>query len=472
VEGYLGGTWWIRVLLQRGIAAVYLSAFLCALNQFRPLLGEHGLLPVPQYLRRVPFRHSPSVFYLHYSDRAFARLVWLCVILSAALLVGAFDYAPVWLSGSVWIVLWLVYLSIVNVGQVFYGFGWETMLLEAGFFTAFLGPRAVEPSVIPILTLRWMLFRTEFGAGLIKLRHDACWRKLTCLYFHYETQPLPNPLSWYFHRLPRQMHRLSVLFSHFVQLVVPFGLFFPQPIAAVAGGLLILHQGLLIVSGNYSWLNWLTIVLGFSALGDSTLSALFGLNVPVSGAIASRSGLYDCFLYGLGAVTVGLSVQPTLNLLDKQQRMNCSYNPLHLVNSYGAFGSVTRERDEIVLEGLVDDASGEWRAYGFRGKPGDPQHRPGQVAPYHLRLDWMMWFLSLRTAAIPAHWFVRFVDKLLEGDQPTAKLLRDNPFGSKPPREIRASVYRYRYTTALERKQSGAWWQREYMGEFYRQSRP
>ena len=134
---------------------------------------------------------------------------------------------------GVWLLLWVLYLSIVNVGQTFYAFGWESMLLEAGFFAAFMGPSGMEPSLVPVLALRWMLFRTELGAGLIKLRHDACWRQLTCLDYHYETQPLPNPLSAYFHRLPKAMHRFSVLFSHFVQLVVPFGLFAPQPVAAV-----------------------------------------------------------------------------------------------------------------------------------------------------------------------------------------------------------------------------------------------
>src|SRR5436190_1707907 len=135
------------------------------------------------------------------------------------------------LSVGTWLLLWVLYLSIVNVGQTFYGFGWESMLLEAGFLAAFLGPAWSQPSPIPVLALRWMLFRVELGAGLIKLRHDSCWRDLTCLYYHYETQPLPNPLSWYFHRIPRPVHRFSAAFSHFVQVIAPFGLFAPQPVA-------------------------------------------------------------------------------------------------------------------------------------------------------------------------------------------------------------------------------------------------
>src|SRR5207244_2357595 len=201
-------------------------------------------------------------FHWRYSDGLLRAVAWSGIALSALALAGATEAAPLPVSIAVWLVMWALYLSIVNVGQTFYSFGWESMLLEAGFFAAFLGPRHLAPPAIVILILRWMLFRVEFGAGLIKLRHDQCWRDLTCLFYHYETQPLPNPTSWYFHRLPKWLHRGSVLYSHFVQLLAPFGIFAPQPIASIAAALLISQQLLLIVSGNYAWLNWLTVVLG------------------------------------------------------------------------------------------------------------------------------------------------------------------------------------------------------------------
>jgi hypothetical protein len=348
----------------------------------------------------------------------------------------------------------------VNVGQLFYGFGWESMLLEAGFFASFLGPAAVAPSPIPILALRWMLFRTELGAGLIKLRHDSCWRDLTCLYYHYETQPLPNPLSWYFHHFPKRVHRLGVGFSHFVQIVVPFGLFAPQPIAAGAGALIAGHQLLLIVSGNYAFLNWLTVVLAFCSLSDGVL----GLVPP---ELHDRSLAYEIVLYALGVVTLALSVQPARNLFDKHQKMNYNYNALHLVSAYGAFGSVTRQRFEIVVAGSPELQGDDWRAYEFRAKPGDPKRRPPQVAPYHLRLDWLMWFLPLRGFHSVPRWFVRFVDKLLAGDRQLLKLLRDNPFPDRPPQRIRADVYKYEFTDWKERAATGAWWRRERVAEFY-----
>jgi len=464
VTTYLDGIWIVRLLFQRGLAAIYLIAFVSALNQFRPLLGEHGLLPVPQLLRRTRFHHSPSLFHFHYSDRLFAVVAWGGIALSLAALSGISELGPVWLSFVVWLVLWALYQSIVNVGQTFYGFGWESMLLEAGFFACFLGPADSAPSPIPILALRWMLFRTELGAGLIKLRHDTCWRDLTCLYYHYETQPLPNSLSWYFHHFPKRVHRLGVLFSHFVQILVPFGLFAPQPIAAFAGLLIIAHQLLLIVSGNYAWLNWLTVVLGISALDDSMLSAVLGLVPP---GLDERSLAHDLVLYALGLATLALSVQPALNLFDKHQRMNFNYNPWHIVNAYGAFGSVTRERFEIVLEGSAEPNGDDWREYEFRAKPGTTTRRPPQIAPYHLRLDWLMWFLPLRGFHSVPIWFARLCDKLLKGDRALSKLLWRDPFPDRPPVRIRAVVYLYQFTDAKEKAATGAWWRRERVGDFH-----
>src|ERR1700749_238783 len=215
---YFGNLWLTRLLIQRGIAAIYLVAFLTLIHQFKPPLGENGLLPVPDFLQHSTWRKSPSIFHWRYSDRLLDIIAISGLILSLFALLCLPDFGPAWLSIIAWLLLYVLYLSVVNVGQRFFGFGWESMLLEAGFFTAFLGPTHTQPTIIPILILRWMLFRTEVGAGLIKLRHDPCWRKLTCLYYHYETQPLPNPLSWYFHRMPKRMHRVSAGGSHFIHV--------------------------------------------------------------------------------------------------------------------------------------------------------------------------------------------------------------------------------------------------------------
>jgi hypothetical protein len=473
-DGYFGHVWLTRILLQRGMAAIYLIAFVAVLRQFKPLLGERGLLPVPLYLEGVGFREAPSLFCWRYSDRLLDLVAWTGLVVAACALCGFTEAGPIWVTVSAWLLLWALYLSIVNVGQQFFGFGWESMLLEAGFFTAFLGPSRIAPSILPILMLRWMLFRTELGAGLIKLRHDPCWRDLTCLFHHYETQPLPNPLSWYFHRLPAEFHRFSVLFSHFVQLVVPFGLFAPQPVASIAGGLIILHQLWLMISGNYAWLNWLTAILGLSAFSDRIPGFVLPWSAP---PLQAEPLAFRVLLYVLSVATVLLSVEPVLNLLSKNQVMNYSYNRFHLVNTYGAFGRVGRERYEIVLEGTTEESihpETRWEAYGFRAKPGDPMRMPPQVAPYHIRLDWLIWFLPFLVEVTASGiqvfrydvWFVRFIRKLLMGDPAMLRLMGTNPFTGRPPTYIRALFYRYHFTDWQEKRRTGAWWRRELLGVY------
>ncbi|MDQ3280593.1 MAG: lipase maturation factor family protein [Acidobacteriota bacterium] len=468
---YFDGLWLVRLLFQRGLSFLYLVAFLSTLNQFPTLLGERGFLPVRHFLDRVRFRDAPSLFHWRYSDRLLRIVASTGAALSALTLLGITERMPLPAYMAVWLVMWALYLSIVNVGQTFYGFGWESMIVEAGFFAAFLGPRHYAPPVIVILIFRWMLFRVEFGAGLIKLRHDQCWRDLTCLYYHYETQPLPNATSWYFHRLPKPFHRFSVAYSHFVQVFVPIFVFAPQPVASIAAAFLISQQLLLIVSGNYSWLNWLTLVLGITAFSDSALAPVLPLAIP---STFTHSAVYDWVLYALAVGTIALSIKPLLNLFSRNQLMNYSWNRYHLVNAYGAFGSMTRQRYEIVLEGTdapIVNAGTHWKPYEFKGKPGDPMRRPSQVAPYHLRLDWLMWFLpfSVRVlgnrVVLPGYemWFIRFVRNLLQNEPQTLKLIRHNPFPERPPQYIRASYYLYEYTSAAEKRESGAWWKRTFV---------
>ncbi|WP_415953283.1 lipase maturation factor family protein [Streptomyces sp. KLOTTS4A1] len=463
MEWFTAPDYWLAGLVfQRLLAAVYLVAFVGAALQFRALIGERGMLPVPRFVARVPFRQAPSLFQLRYSDRLFAVVAWSGAVCSLALLAGLDAELPLWAGMLLWALPWLLYLSVVNVGQTWYGFGWESLLLEAGFLAVFLGPHDVAPPVLILFLLRWVLFRVEFGAGLIKMRGDACWRKLTCLYYHHETQPMPGPLSWFFHRLPRPLHRVEVAANHVTQLVVPFLLFTPQPIASYAAALMILTQLWLVLSGNFAWLNWLTIALAVSAV-DFT---------PLTGpppALASPPLWYEIVVFAVVALVLVLSYRPVRNLVSRRQLMNYSFDPLHLVNAYGAFGTVGRVRHEIAVEGTdepVPSTGGAgWREYGFHGKPGDPARLSRQFAPYHLRLDWLMWFAAL-SPAYARSWFGPFVERLLVGDRDTLRLLRHNPFPDAPPRFIRARLYRYRYSTWRELRETGAWWQRTYVRDF------
>jgi hypothetical protein len=460
---YGGGEYWLtRYLFQRALGLVFLFAFLCALNQFRPLLGERGLLPAPEFIRQAPFRASPSLFYFAPKDQAFAAAAWIGIGLSCLVISGVATRYSSGIAALVWALIWLLYLSFVNVGQIFYGFGWESILLEAGFFAIFLGSDKVAPHAISLGLLRWLEFRIMFGAGLIKLRGDPCWRDFTCLNYHYETQPMPNPLSWYFHQAPAWTHQAGVAFNHFAELVVPFGYLLPQPFASVAGGITILFQGLIMASGNLSWLNSLTMVLALPMISTPAL---------VTGArnLAAPGLVHKLALASVLTLVVVLSIRPVLNMISPRQIMNTSFNPFHLVGTYGAFGSITRARFEVIVEGAADAVltpHTEWREYEFKGKPGGVSRMPAQIAPYHLRLDWLMWFAAMG-GYDRQPWFIPFVAKLLQNDAPTLSLLASNPFPDRPPRYIRAELFQYSFATRDEHRKSGVWWRRQRAGLWF-----
>ncbi|OBA83878.1 hypothetical protein A9W99_05580 [Mycobacterium sp. 1164966.3] len=450
--------WLSRLVLERGVAAIYLIAFVAAGMQFRALIGEHGMLPVPRFLAGLSFWKAPSLFHLRYSDRLFAAVAWSGAGLSAAVVAGAADAVPLWAAMVIWLTLWVLYLSIVNVGQTWYSFGWESLLLETGFLMVFVGNDRAAPPVLTMWLVRWLLFRVEFGAGLIKMRGDRCWRDLTCLYYHHETQPMPGPLSWFFHHLPKPLHRIEVAGNHFAQLVVPFGLFAPQPVASVAAAIIVVTQLWLVASGNFAWLNWITIVLACSAIDQSSVSAVLHVTAPMPEPPLWFVGVVIAFTT---AVLV-LSYWPARNMLSSHQRMNASFNAFHLINTYGAFGSIGRTRREVVIEG-TDEAriTGQtvWKEYGFKGKPGAVRRLPRQWAPYHLRLDWLMWFAAI-SPGYAQPWLQPFMERLLRNDPHTLRLLQHNPFPETPPRYVRAELYQYRFTTWAELRREHAWWHR------------
>jgi hypothetical protein len=458
--------WITRLLLERSLGVICLIAFLVALNQFRPLVGERGLLPVPLYIKRVPFYQTPSLFYWFPRDAVFAACAWIGILLSLLVISGIASRFSTWLSIAIWAAIYILYLSFVNVGQDFYAFGWESILLEACFYAMFLGSARVAPNQIPIWLFRWLLFRIMFGAGLIKWRGDPCWRDLTCLNYYYETQPMPNPLSWLFHWQPEWTHKAGVAFNHFVELIVPFGYFAPQPVRGIAGVLTIIFQLSIMMSGNLSWLNLLTLILAFATLDAKFIPSAVRM-APVGLEHPSRG--FDIACYSIGAAIAVLSIQPVLNMISAGQVMNTNYNPLHLAGTYGAFGSITRPRYEVIVEGTSDSVilpNTRWLEYQFKGKPGDVNYRPPQIAPYHLRLDWLMWFAALGTYR-DQPWFVNFLAKLLQNERAVLSLLRANPFPNEPPHYVRARLYEYHFTTPEEHRRTGAWWTRTLTGAYF-----
>jgi hypothetical protein len=439
-----------RQVLQRGIAALFLLAFISTLTQFRPLAGEHGLSPAPRLIERAGDALRPSIFrWLRYTDRRLTGFCWGGIVISALLVIGVPQLGPPWVPMLSFLVLWFVYLSITGIGGRFYGFGWEMLLCEAGFMAAFLGSDSQPPSTLIIILFLWLVFRMEFGAGMIKIRGGREWRDLTAMFHHHETQPMPGPFSRRFHLLPAWFHRGEVLGNHVTQLGVIWLVFtpvlglvtdasWPLIVGGVAACIVIVTQLWLVASGNFAWLNWATIVLAFSAIG-----------VPGSGDESGELPVYWAVITTVVFIAyVILSWPAARNLVSKRQVMNGSFNRWRLANAYGAFGTVTKTRIEYVIEGTQDGTT--WHEYHFRGKPGDVHRIPRQFAPYHLRLDWMMWFLPLGGGI--DRWFWVLLQRLLDADPALLKLFASDPFNGRPPKAVRVISYRYRFTTHSERR--------------------
>jgi len=473
-----GNSYWLaRFVILRLLGFVYAVAFLVAAQQLVPLIGERGLTPANHFLATIQSQlgsstecmwRVPTLFWFGLSDNLLPIFSWIGFVLSLGVLAG---YG----NAIILAVLWMMYMSIVHVGQIWYGYGWEIQLLETGFLSIFLCPLfdgrpfpKCRPPLLVIWLFRWLGFRIMIGAGLIKLRGDPCWRDLTCLYYHYETQPIPNPLSRYLHFAPHWFHQVETAWNHFIELIVPWFSFGPRHARHIAGVLLVSFQIILIISGNLSFLNYITIIPFLACFDDTFLGRVLPKSLVRRAERAAQesepSRINNTITIALSVLVVYLSIAPVLNLVSGRQLMNYSYDPLDLVNTYGAFGSVGRERPEIVFEG-TDDAfitgDTKWREYEFKAKPGDPNRRPAIIAPYQPRIDWQIWFAAM---ASPAEypWTLRFVWKLLHNDPGTLSLLADNPFPNAPPHYIRARLYRYRFAPPGDR----AWWKREPIGEW------
>ena len=267
--------------------------------------------------------------------------------------------------------------------------------------------------------------------------------------------------------MPPIVHKLSVAATHFIELIVPFFIFAPRRLRHIAGLIQISFQGLLILSGNLSWLNYLTIALCIPCFDDRALervlprrlSAYIQRDPPADIGTPRRLGIYT-----LCILVFYLSSAPIQNMVSPDQTMNRSYDPLHLVNTYGAFGHIGKERYEIVIKGTNDnpaDPDARWKEYQFHGKPGDINRRPALISPYHYRLDWQIWFAAMSDYKSNP-WLVHFIYKLLQGNAGALGLLAENPFGATPPTFILAELYEYEFTSWDE--DTEAWWQRKRLG--------
>jgi Lipase maturation factor len=443
----------IRTFLQL-LAAVYAVAFVSLGVQVLGLIGFHGILPAGDFLAAVHqqmggagYWNCPTVFWLNSSDGALQAAWILGTLCSLAAIVAPWKFARwkpivrVALGGC--LILWL---SLCVAGQDFLSFQWDVLLLEAGFLALF-----ADDSVIRIWLFRWLIFRLMFYSGVVKLlSHDPNWHNLTALHYHYWTQPLPTPLAWYMEQLPMWFQQLSTAFTLFAELVVPFLFFAPKPIRRVAAWIVIALQVLILFTGNYTFFNWLAIILTLFLFVEPKPAPRSRVHLAVSVALAAFIGVVT------GCVTLQIfSVE-----LPGENAVLRAVEPLRIVNSYGLFAVMTTERPEIIVEGSNDGVA--WLAYEFPDKPGDLRRAPPIVAPFQPRLDWQMWFAALSNYQ-NNRWFVGFMLRLLQGEPNVLALLRYNPFANAPPKYIRARVYLYHFTKFGE----PGWWNREERGLYF-----
>ncbi len=472
-----------RWIFLKAIGVVYFMAFCSLWVQIDGLIGSDGLLPVSEYLNQIAKRYEgleyylvPSLTWVNSSDLMLHGLCWLGMILSVLLIVGL---APALLLA----ILWILYLSLVSVGQVFLSYQWDSLLLEAGFLAIFFAPWRWWPKVKSepapsriILVLFWfLLFRLMFSSGMVKLLSgDEAWLNMTALLYHYETQPLTNWVAWYVHQMPMWFHKFSCLMMFLIELLVPFLIFTPRRPRFLACILLISLQILILITGNYGFFNYLSIALCLLLIDDVYWRQLLPQRWR-TGTYTLFQNPMECFPKrylnrGVGFCVLmlgvfylyllcfrgGYFVQPMIDVIRIIQ-------PFHIVNNYGLFAVMTKERPEIIIQGSMDGE--EWKSYEFHYKVGDPSRAPGFAAPHMPRMDWQMWFAALENYQ-QNRWLIKLQEKILLGNQTVLEHFQHNPFPDNPPLFIRAVVYDYKFTNFEERKESGNWWKRSFEGSY------
>src|SRR5438552_6733697 len=491
---------WARRWFLRALGLIYLIAFASFGVQVEGLVGSNGVSPLNQFLPAVYERFGSTTYSLLptlcWFDSSNSLLHFLCsggVVLSLLLILGIAPALSL-------VVLFVFYLSLTIAGQTFLSFQWDILLLETGFLSIFFAPWRLWPGELmlwrgsgPLATtspvsraglflLKFLLFKLMLMSGVVKLTSgDDCWWNLTALDYHYWSQPLPTVFAWWADKSPEWFKHFSVAFCLVVEIIVPFFIWAPRRPRLIAAGLLIFLQLAIAITGNYCFFNLLTIALCLLLIDDSVAASLRPRGMPHLVAstatqrrdhnrrtVAERLSTY-------GAIAVIIVTLPINGWL-----MFSAFRPLsrppralaklyekleafRIVNGYGLFRAMTKDRCEIVLEGSADGI--EWLSYEFKWKPGDVKRAPGWCAPHQPRLDWQMWFAALG-APRENPWFVALIFRLLQGSHDVNGLLANNPFADKPPRYIRSLFYRYRFATMDELYQTGEWWKREELREY------
>lgn len=494
VDTFLFSRW----LFTRCFGAIHLVAFLSFAVEILGLNGSHGIEPTTLLLERVreycggtAMFALPTLAWFNSSDPFIIGMAIAGVVLSVFVIAGV-------LAAPCLVVLAILWLSLINGGCEFTAFQSDGLLVETTVLSLFFvrwcvfdtpwksaKPTSIEPSFLSILLLRFLLFRLMFSGGLVKLLSgDPTWQDLTAMSYHYETQPIPTPLAWFAYHMPLLVHKVSVIQVFLTELVVPLTYFFGKRTRLIAAIYSALLHFLIILTGNYTFLSYLCIVLCIPLVDDSywlkampekrrakvvsefVKEPLSAESLIESAKESSRGRLlvrrlanvFACVFLFFGACRFSAGLVNGFFVPSIVREALIYTAPFHLFNSYGMFAVMTTTRPEIVFEGSDDGKN--WKVYEFHYKVGDLKKPPPIVAPHMARLDWRLWFAAMdRVSESP--WVFGIVKLLLTGDPQIKPFFRDYPFPDHPPKYIRAFVYDYHFSDWSQLFTSGQWWTRD-----------
>src|SRR5664279_4027040 len=483
-----------RWIFLRGLGLIYFSAFYPLLFQIKGLIGPDGILPASEYLQALAklglkrFWYAPTLFWLASGPHMLMAVCWIGIV--AAILLVLNVWPRVMLA-----VCFVCFLSFVGAAQDFSGYQSDGMLLEAGFISLFFAPDGVRPGLAynrppvraSLFLLQWEWFRIYFESGLVKLASgEQQWRNFTAMDEYYQNGPLPTWIGWYVQHLPHNFHAFATGATLVLELGLVCTLFLPRRWRIACFFLVTLWQIPVILTANYTFLNYLVLLLGVLLLDDRFLKRwlpkrlLHRLNnrptpdtaksgstlTPVSGRIfryakAVALALTSVMLIWIFCATTIEMIWilapeaplPTLPVV--------ALEPFRIANRYGLFAVMTRGRYEIEFQGSNDGDN--WVTYQFRYKPQDMSLAPRIYAPYQPRFEWNLWFASLgdwrdNTFVVSAE------ERLLANSHDVLALFAGNPFGEAPPKLVRTVVYQYWFTSMSEKRASGMWWRRKFLG--------
>jgi len=486
-----------RWIFLRGLGLIYFSAFYSLLFQVRGLIGSQGILPAVEYLQAarnlgaLRFWYIPTLLWFSGSDHLLMAICWAGLIASLVLVANVLPRAML-------LVCFVCFVSFVSAAQDFSGYQSDGMLLEAGFLSLFLAPRGLFPGFAtdqpiaraPMFLLLWEWFRIYFESGLVKLLSgDPTWRNLTALYEYYQNGPLPTWIGWYLQHLPNWFHIATAAATLVMELVLVWMAFLPRPWKIACFFIVTLWQVGVIATANYTFLNYLVLILAILLLDDAFLKRIFprrwranlnhethaaavpeeaslnseedGVPIEVSRWPSIRAAILAVMLTWIFYATTVPLVQMFWRGAPLPTKPVAALDPLRIANAYGLFAVMTPHRYEIEFQGSNDGE--HWVAYPFRYKPQEVNDRPRIYAPYQPRFDWNLWFASLgpwrENLMVP-----KTEELLLENNRDVLGLFAGNPFPDAPPRVVRAVLWQYWFSTPEQKRTEGAWWRRQFLG--------